>query len=61
MTQPRVRLSQMQRAFISDLRARIENSHVLTAYQAASILKAIDAAFNPKPSVTKIEKDQNNV
>lgn len=50
----------MQRAFIADLKASIENSHVLTAYQAASILKAIDATFNPKPHTTKIEKDHSN-
>ena len=60
MTQPRVRLSQMKRDFIRDLKLRIEASHVISAYEAAMLLQAIDETFNPKTRTTKIEKDHSN-
>ena len=61
MTQPRTRLSTMKREFIQSLIDQIRESHVLSAYEAVMLLKAITDTLNVKTSTRSTRKDRPNV
>lgn len=57
MTHPRPRLSTLKREFIQSLIYQIRNSHVISAWEAVTLLKAITDTFNPKPKSNRKEKN----
>lgn len=59
MTQPRVRLSTQKREFIQSLIDQIRESHLLSAYEAVMLLKAITDVTNLKVKTSR--KDRPNV
>lgn len=59
MTQPRVRLSTQKREFIQSLIDQIRESHLLSAYEAVMLLKAITDVTNLKVKTNR--KDRPNV
>lgn len=63
MTHPRIRHSQQKREFIQSLIDQIRESHLISAYEAVTLLKHITDTFSVKTKTrsTTTKKDLSNV